>query len=966
MKMNLARKIALFVGVLILSISLTLSIISVKLSSDEIIKGSKDNMLIYSEETAKRIDTIISSNLGSLSEIANRARTKTMDLKVQKESLKPDVARLGYLDMGVVNPDGTTNYILGGTVANLGDRDYVKKAFQGQPNVSNPIVSKVTGTVVLMEATPIYEGADNKGKVIGVLIGRRDGAALNKITDGMGIGERGYGFIIGEDSSFYAHPNKDLLMNQKKSFDDIDTNGEYKDFGVSLKKLGTKNKGIINYSFQGSKYITALHPINGTTWTLAITNYKSDILSGVNKLIKILIIFSLVVILIGVFAAIKLGGFIASPVIKVSEMIRELSKGHLESRLNLKYNDEIGEMANLLDGFAEDLHGNIVSAMQYIAKGDLSRDLIPKDEQDEITPALNKITLSLRGLVKEASILTEAAVNGDLSIRGKALEFEGGYKEVITGINETLDAVIKPLDFASDYISKLAKGEEIQEAQNNFSGYYRVLISNINEVRNSLYELLNQSAKLSEAGERGDLTVRGDLSNLKGGYAKIINGINQTLDVIIDPIKEAEKVLSKMAVNDYTMKMSDNYKGTLKELGDSINDVQTRLLAVQNVFVMMSKGDIRSLDNYKKIGRRSEEDKLIPATILMMQSVNDLIEESKILSEAALEGNLSVRGNENKFEGGYKEIIEGMNKTMKAVEKPIKETSDVLQELSTGDLRVSVKGMYKGEYKKIKDALNDAVSSFGGTLKNINEAADQVSTGANQVADGSQELSQGTTEQASAIEELTASIVEVASKTKQNSVLANRAADISTDVKENAKLGNIQMKNMLSSMEEINESSSNIGKIIKVIDDIAFQTNILALNAAVEAARAGQYGKGFAVVADEVRNLAARSASAAKETTELIESSVIKTENGTKIANDTARSLAEIEKGIEKSANIIKEIVSSSNEQATAISEINRGIEQVSSVVQTNSATSEESAASSEELSGQAIMLKNLVEQFKL
>jgi methyl-accepting chemotaxis protein len=227
-------------------------------------------------------------------------------------------------------------------------------------------------------------------------------------------------------------------------------------------------------------------------------------------------------------------------------------------------------------------------------------------------------------------------------------------------------------------------------------------------------------------------------------------------------------------------------------------------------------------------------------------------------------------------------------------------------------------------------------------------------------------LSQGTTEQASAIQQLNASIEEVAGETKKNASNANEANERALEVRNNAEVGNQQMNKMVSAMTEINESSHNISKIIKVIDDIAFQTNILALNAAVEAARAGQHGKGFAVVAEEVRSLAARSAEAAKETTGLIEGSIESVDVGTKIADETSESLKEILSEIEKVTTLVGNIAQASNDQATEIAQITQGIEQVSTVVQTNSATAEESAAASEELSGQAEMLKQMVGTFKL
>ncbi len=314
----------------------------------------------------------------------------------------------------------------------------------------------------------------------------------------------------------------------------------------------------------------------------------------------------------------------------------------------------------------------------------------------------------------------------------------------------------------------------------------------------------------------------------------------------------------------------------------------------------------------------------------------------------------------------FSEIAENLCGALAEIRGYIGEISHVLGEMAGGNMAVGIETEYKGEFVALKGSINHIAASLSEVLGEIGLAADQVAAGTRQVSDGSQEISQGATEQASAIEELTASVSEIAEQTRQNAISANKANELTTTAVSEAAKGNERMKAMQQAMSEINEASSSISKIIKVIDDIAFQTNILALNAAVEAARAGVHGKGFAVVAEEVRNLAARSASAAKDTTELIEGSIIKTAAGTKIADETAAALSIIVDGVETAAALVSEIANASGEQASAITQVDRGIEQMSVVVQTNSATSEETAAAAEELSSQAEMLKAMVGRFTI
>ena len=335
---------------------------------------------------------------------------------------------------------------------------------------------------------------------------------------------------------------------------------------------------------------------------------------------------------------------------------------------------------------------------------------------------------------------------------------------------------------------------------------------------------------------------------------------------------------------------------------------------------------------------------------------------TKVLKEAAdamALGNVEYQF-EKKNNDEFGEVMDDFQKVVDATRMQ----AEVAKQVADGNMTVSITP--RSEDDVMGYALQQMVMKNQKTLGNIKEAAYQVTTSSSQVASASEALAQGSTEQASAIEEITASIDDVAEKTKQNAAQANEAANMMSKTIAEVKKGNEEMQQMVVAMLEINDASENISKIIKVIDDIAFQTNILALNAAVEAARAGDAGKGFAVVAEEVRNLAAKSAAAAAETAEMIEDSIKKVEIGSAIANQTAVSLEEITAVVKQSEAIVTEIAEASNYQATAIAQIDRAIEQVSQVVQTNSATSEECAAASVELSDQASRMRDLISVYDL
>ena len=312
-------------------------------------------------------------------------------------------------------------------------------------------------------------------------------------------------------------------------------------------------------------------------------------------------------------------------------------------------------------------------------------------------------------------------------------------------------------------------------------------------------------------------------------------------------------------------------------------------------------------------------------------------------------------------------LVNSVKVTCEGLEAVVGDLTRLLDQMSGGNFDLYAEdSIYKGDFEPLLACIRKMNRSLSDTMRQINDASDQVASGADQVSSGAQALSQGATEQASSIEELAATINELSEQVKQT---AQNSGDINVLVEaagNGVEGSNQQMKEMMSAMTRINESSSEIEKIIKTIEDIAFQTNILALNAAVEAARAGTAGKGFAVVADEVRSLASKSAEAAKDTTVLINHSLEAVAEGTRIARETQSSLLNVVEKAQKITVGMAKITEAASMQAEGIAQVTTGVDQISSVVQTNAATAEESAATSQELSSQSSLLKDLVGRFRL
>lgn len=702
----------------------------------------------------------------------------------------------------------------------------------------------------------------------------------------------------------------------------------------------------------------------------------------------------------------------------------------------------------------------ILELLNEYSDGNFSNKLKPLPGKQKIAnEKLDALRDNLIQIIEEMNLIILASTSGNLSIRGDSKKFKGDFAKIIDGFNETLNALIQPINMSAEYMDRISKGDipekitdeykgDFNEIKNNintlignlnkfisemqdmykyqqigetdrfiptdlFSGAYKKMAIGVNEsvqmhidnlmlilkllgeyadgnfqnklkelpgkqkianekldlLRTNLLNISNEINLLSSAVKSGDINTRGKTENFSGGWQNLVKGFNDMLDAMANPINEMRIILEKIAQNDYTLKINTEYSGVWHDLKLNINNVMNRLEHVQNIVVNVSNGSLNDLDELKRVGKRSENDKLIPAFIQMMEAINHLINDVNSLSNASVNGDLTFRADAIYHNGEFQKLVSGINETLDSVITPITEAARVLAIMSSGDLTEAMKGTYKGDHEKLKDNISRLRNAFSDLIEQILNAVDTVSSAADEISSNTDVIAASAEEQSAQVNEISTAMENMARTIEENARGAKLTAETTT--KKMSEITDVVSKSA-NKIETLGVSSKKIGEIVAVIEDIADQTNLLALNAAIEAARAGEMGRGFAVVADEVRKLAERTTEATQQIAVMIKTVQKDTDDAVSIMKKSSSGSGNksLQESVAEAKDVIVQLINNMAEASESQSATSHQIVQnISSIAQVTSELTEnihDISQLSDNLKSLTDVLKGLMQNFKI
>ncbi len=713
-----------------------------------------------------------------------------------------------------------------------------------------------------------------------------------------------------------------------------------------------------------------------------------------------------------------------TPITVTAEYLDRMSKGDIPEQISESYKGDFNEIKNNLNLLIDSMYETTRIA-EEIAGGNLAITAEERSSHDRLMKALNVMILRLNAMRNETDRLIQAVQAGELTIRGDSQAFEGGWRDLVEGINALIDAFVMPVTLTARYLDRLSKGDIPEQIVEEYHGDFNAIKQNLNLLIRSTNEV-NQIAEAIAAGnvnveitERsehdrlmtalqdmvtrlhrflsdmdtlvkavtdGKLEVRADTSEMAGGWRRLMEGTNTLIDAFVAPINVTAEYLDRLSKGDLPEQIRESYNGDFNEIKNTLNLLIDATHETTRIAEEIASGNLEI-----EAQERSSHDRLMKALNDMILRLNAVRRETDTLIRSVQDGNLDIRGDAEAFEGGWRELVEGINTVIEAFVGPFNMTADVIARIVRGNSPDTLTGEFRGDFNEIKNNLNLLIESMheitrlaeemaAGNLMlevrersdedtlmqalnsmllhlknvvlNVQETARVVSRHSQDLSGSAESISEGATRQAAAAQQVSSSMEQMTSNISQNADNAKQTEKIAIESAEYAEEGGKVIAETVVVMQQISDK-------ILIIQEIAMQTRLLSLNATIEAARAQEHGKAFSVVASEVRKLSDITKKAAEEIDRLASSSL-------EVSQKAGEMLNTLVPSIHKTAGLVQEISAASTEQRAGSEQITFAIQQLDQVTQQNVATVQGLATAAQELASQAQQLEDAISFFKV